>query len=732
MSKNKKKGEAIIGKPILRILIKNIFSEKPNKVFTYKQIASTIGVKNMETKRMIVEVLDEMSVSGKILPLSNGRYKGMQVKSYIIGKVELTAKGSAYIISDEIDDDVFVSFNNLNHSLNGDIVKVLVYARSKNRRPEGEVVEIIERNKHSVVGIIRISDNYAFLEPTGKQLPYDIFIPSQGIGKAQNGQKVVVTIKSWAEGQKNPVGRVTKILGYPGDNDTEMNAIMAEFELPVEFPDSVQKASDKIPETISSEEIAGRRDFRDIITFTIDPKDAKDFDDALSIREVKSGIFEIGIHIADVTHYVDKKSVIEKEAYSRATSVYLVDRTIPMLPERLSNGLCSLRPNEDKLCFSVVVEMNQDGDIISEWIGRTIINSNRRFAYEEAQAIIEGADGDYKKEILKLDEFAKILRKERFKNGAIEFNRVEVRFDIDENGKPIDVYFKESKDANKLIEEFMLLANKKVAERIGKDKKGRSGAKTFVYRIHDKPTLEKLTDLNLFVSKFGHSINMRSSSTIIKSLNNLMAEVKNKPEQNVVETLAIRTMSKAAYSTENIRHYGLAFPYYSHFTSPIRRYPDMMVHRLLTSYLEGGRSANKDKYEDMCIHSSEMEQLAANAERASIKYKQVEYMKDRLGQTFEGTISGVTNWGFFVEIDESKCEGLVSMHVLEDDLYEFDEKNYCIIGRHTKKRYQLGDKVNVVVLKANLESRQLDFGLKSDTKVVNNNTKEKNKKKRKK
>ncbi len=632
------------------------------------------------------------------------------VKSYITGEVELTAKGAAYVISPESKSDIFVAFPNLKHALNGDKVKVLVYARRKAERIEGEVVEILERKKSTFVGVVQRSDNYAFLLPSGKQMPYDVFLPLSHLGGAKNGDKVVVQITEWPEHQKNPVGTVIQVLGQPGDNDTEMNAIMAEYELPVAFPKKVEKAAERIPDELPAGEIARRRDFRGTVTFTIDPKDAKDFDDALSVREVGKGRYEIGVHIADVSHYVQPDTLLDREAYARATSVYLVDRTIPMLPEKLSNGLCSLRPDEDKFCFSAVFELDAEAKVTSQWFGRTVIRSNRRFTYEEAQEIIEGAPGEYQKEVLLLNGLAQKLREERFRGGAIDFDRIEVKFNLDEKGKPLGVYFKQSKEANKLIEEFMLLANKKVAEKIGKGQ-SKQKAKTFVYRIHDKPTEEKLTDFNRFISKFGYGLKLSNRKALTASMNNLMQEVKDRPEQNLIETLAIRTMAKAVYSTVNIGHYGLAFDHYTHFTSPIRRYPDVMVHRLLQRYLDDGRSVSQEKYEEMCEHASSMEQLAANAERASIKYKQVEFMSDKIGEAFQGTISGVTQWGFYVELEESKCEGLVPMHELEDDYYEFDEKNYCIVGRHYGKRYQLGDTVTVQVAKANLVSRQLDFVL---------------------
>lgn len=722
MAKNKKKSEPVIGKAELRKSLMDLLGRHPSQSYNYKQAAKSLNVRNMETKRLIYEVLKEMVSAEELTEISTGRFKSKKVGSYIKGEVELTAKGSAYIISPDIEEDVFVAFANLKHALNGDKVKVMVYARSKTRRPEGEVVEILERKRATFVGTIQRSENYAFLLPGGKQLPYDIFIPLHQLGGARNGEKVVVEITEWPEKQKNPVGQVIQVLGMPGDNETEMNAIMAEYELPVKFSPAVLKAADKIKMEIPASEIRNRRDFREVVTFTIDPKDAKDFDDALSIRELEGGMYEVGVHIADVSYYVAPDTSLDKEAYSRATSVYLVDRTVPMLPEKLSNGVCSLRPDEEKLCFSAVFKMNKNAEVVEEWFGRTVIKSNRRYTYEEAQEIIEGAAGDYRQEICTLNDLAQKLRAARFKNGAIDFDRIEVRFELDEKGKPLGVYFKQSKEANKLIEEFMLLANRKVAERIGKVK---GKAKTFVYRIHDKPTEEKLNEFNKFVAKFGYGLKLGSRKALTSSMNKLMQEVKDKPEQNMIETLAVRTMAKAVYSTVNIGHYGLAFDYYTHFTSPIRRYPDVMVHRLLQRYLDGGRSVNQEKYEEMCKHASDMEQLAANAERASIKYKQVEFMEDKIGQDFIGTISGVTQWGFYVELDDSKCEGLVSMTELEDDYYEFDEQNYCIVGRHHHKIYQLGDKVSVKVAKANLVARQLDFVL---TKQWEKSPEEKNRK----
>ena len=711
MGKNKKKSEPTMSKPELSKRLLALMSNHPGESYNYKQLAMRLQVKSMDMKRQISEVLRELGEKGELEEISTGRYKMRQRGAYITGEVELTAKGSAYIISNESKEDVFVAFPNLKHALNGDKVKVLVYARSRDRRPEGEVVEILERKKGTFVGVVQRSANYAFLIPTGKQLPYDVFIPTEHLNGAENGDKVVVKIKDWPENQKNPVGEVIEVLGRPGDNDTEMNAIMAEYELPVKFPPNVLKAAEKIPLDIPEEEIRKRRDCRELTTFTIDPKDAKDFDDALSIRRLSNGNWEVGVHIADVSYYVKPGSIIDKEAESRGTSVYLVDRVVPMLPERLCNEICSLRPDEDKLTFSCVFELNGNAEVQKSHIARTVIRSNRRFAYEEAQEVIETGEGDYKEEILALNDLAQKLRKRRFDNGSINFDRHEVKFDIDESGKPIGVYFKVSKEANKLIEEFMLLANRTVAEFIGKPRDGKK-PKAFVYRVHDLPDPDKMASFAAFITRFGYKIKTEGSKAdLSKGINSLLANVQGKPEENLVETIAIRAMAKAVYTTVNIGHYGLSFDYYTHFTSPIRRYPDLMVHRLLERYMAGGRSVNVQSLEDECKHASDMEQLAANAERASIKYKQVEFMGERLGEEYDGVISGITEWGLYVEINENKCEGLVPIRDLEDDYYEFDEKNYCLMGRRKHRIYRLGDPIRIKVARANLERKQLDFAL---------------------
>ena len=615
------------------------------------------------------------------------------------------------MITEDEGDPIFIAERNSLRAMNGDKVKVLIYAKRKNHVLEGEITEIIEKAPQIFIGTLEIQKHFAFLLTDNKILANDIFIPKEKLKGAKNGDKAIVQITSWPERAKNPYGEVIDILGTSGENNTEMHAILAEFGLPYSYPQTVEKAANKIDDTIYPDEIKRREDFRSITTFTIDPKDAKDFDDALSVRHLKNGLWEVGVHIADVTYYVKPDSIIDREAEKRATSIYLVDRVIPMLPERLCNQVCSLRPNEEKLCYSVIFELNNKAEIQNSRIVRTIIKSDRRFTYEEAQDVIESGKGDYKDEILILNDLAQKLRTKRFSNGAINFDRHEVKFEIDETGKPISVYFKTSKEANKLIEEFMLLANRTVAEAIGKVPKGRK-AKAFVYRVHDLPDPEKMSNLATFIRRFGYNLKTEGNKNdVSKSINNLLDNVQGKREENLIETVAIRTMAKAAYSTTNVGHYGLAFDYYTHFTSPIRRYPDMMVHRLLARYSEGGRSVNEKKLEEECKHSSEMELTAANAERASIKYKQVEFLSERLGEEYDGVISGVTEWGLYVEINENKCEGLVPIRDLEDDFYEFDEKNYCLMGRRTHKIYRLGDPIRIQVARANLEKKQLDFAL---------------------
>lgn len=707
--KKKSKNLSNFNKPQLKKAILDVFYGDPQKTYNYKQLGNLLGVKDPETRKLINVVLDELAENENLEQVQRGKFKLKSRGGDVWGRVDMQPQGFAYVNSEEVDQPVLVSQRNLNHAMEGDKVRVSLYARRKKHQLEGEVTEIIERAKSTFVGTVERSKNFAFLIPVGK-VGFDLFIPNEKLNGAKDGQKAIGKITEWPQKAKNPFGEIIEVLGDSGKHETEMHAILAEFDLPLRFPESVLKTAEKIPLEISEEEIKDRRDLRDTTTFTIDPHDAKDFDDALSLRKLDNGLWEVGIHIADVSHYIRPNTILDDEAYSRATSVYLVDRVVPMLPEHLSNGVCSLRPNEDKLCYSAIFHLDDNADISNQWFGRTIINSNRRFTYEEAQEIIETGEGDLKNEVLTLHQLALKLRSRRFKEGSLAFDRVEVKFEIEEEtGKPLSVYFKVAKESNQLVEEFMLLANKKVAEFIGKTK-GKRQAKTFVYRIHDKPDPEKLENFNHFIQKFGYGIQTTSASAISKSMNKLMDNVKGKNEQNVIETLAIRSMAKAVYSTRNIGHYGLGFQFYSHFTSPIRRYPDIMVHRLLDRYLNEGRSANAQKYEDMCHHSSEMESRASSAERSSIKYKQVEFMKDKIGEIFPGVISGITDWGIYVEL-ENKCEGMVPIRELGDDFYIFDEKNYCLVGKHSNKKYQLGEDVKVEIMRANLERKQLDFKL---------------------
>ena len=632
----------------------------------------------------------------------------------------MTSRKTGYFICDELEHDVFIPFQNLNHALDKDKVKVYVYNRRSSRKPEAEVLEILERDKTEFVGVIDIQKNFAFVTTANNKMYTDIFIPKDKIGEAENGDVVLVTMEDWPKKADSPFGSVIKVLGKPGEHNTEIHAILAEYGLPYDFPIEVEEYAKKIDTSITKEEIDKRRDMRKTLTFTIDPKDAKDFDDALSFEVLENGNYEIGIHIADVSHYLKEGTILDDEAYNRATSVYLVDRVVPMLPEVLSNFACSLRPHEEKYTFSAVFQLNNKAEIVDSWFGRTVTYSDQRFAYEEAQSIIESKSDIIPAEIsltgeayqvpkpivdatLKLDELAKILRKKRMQAGAISFDKVEVKFNLNEEAEPVGVFFKVSKDANHLIEEFMLLANRKVAEFIGKQKK------TFVYRIHDEPNEDKLFNLQALISKFGYKLDLRDKKDISKSLNQLMQDVNGKKEQNLIDTLAIRTMSKAKYSTDNIGHYGLAFDYYSHFTSPIRRYPDVMVHRLLQFYLDGGKSASAEEYEEKCEHSSNMEYLATQAERDSIKYMQVKYMQDHKDEEFLGVVSGVTEWGIYVEIIENKCEGMCRIREIKDDYYTFDDKQYALVGEVSKNIIQLGDEVYVKVKNADLVKKQLDF-----------------------
>jgi ribonuclease R len=696
-----------IAKETLTSQIVSALNKGSEQGFNYKQIAKRLNITDSPGKKMVSDILHELAKKGDIQEVFHGKYKVKSVRGYITGTVDMTRSGYGFITTDDLEDDVFVTAKNLKGALHGDTVKVWLYARRKGSRPEGEVVEIIERWRSSFVGTVEIMPNFAFLIPDNKNMPFDLFIPTSKLNGAKQGQKAVARVTDWDSKSKNPVAEIINVLGDPGLHETEMHAILAEFELPYHFTEEVEEDAEKISGKITDSDIKARRDFRQIPTLTIDPADAKDFDDAISIKLLDNGNREVGIHIADVTHFVKIGSLVEEEAKQRATSIYLVDRVVPMLPERLSNHICSLNPSEDKLTYSAVFELNDKSEVINEWFGRTIINSYRRFSYNEAQQVIDTEEGDMKEEVLQLHKMAQQLRTKRFSSGAFAFEKVEVKFDLDEAGKPIGIKFREMGTANQLVEEFMLLANRRVAEYVGKKLRG----KTFVYRIHDTPDPEKINNFSHFITRFGYKLMEDSKTSLPKAMNKLLHSVAGKKEQNIIETLALRSMAKAIYSTDNIGHYGLSFKHYTHFTSPIRRYPDMMVHRLLTAYLAEENPGTTDKYEKLCNHSSKMERLSAEAERASVKYKQVEYMSDKTGMPFEGVISGVTEWGIYVEIIENQCEGMIHIRELDDDFYEYDEENYCIRGRSTGKVYTLGDRVNIEVVKADLQKKQLDYRL---------------------
>ena len=710
--------------------ILSIFGENPFKPMNYKQICKVLGIKDAAGKDVVYNILIDLYEEGKLLEERPYRYVlnpayleeyGPKTQ-YVEGTVDMKSTGKAYVIlDDEAGEDVFIASNNTGKALHGDRVKVAMFPKRKDKKPEGEIIEVLQRKHTDFVGILHISHGYVYVVPDMDSIPVDIFVPKGELHGAKNGQKVVVHLVDWPENSGNPFGEIIRVIGTPGENNVEMESILLAHDYPLEFPKEVKKEAAAIPIRIQKSEVKSRRDFRDVFTITIDPADAKDFDDAISLQKLANGHWEVGVHIADVSHYVKPGSAIDEEAYSRGTSVYLVDRTIPMLPEKLCNNVCSLRPDEEKLTFSAVFEMDDDANVMNQWIGKTIIKSCRRYAYEEVQAMIEGGDGDYKEQILTFHHLATKLREKRMAKGSLNFHSEEVKFVLDDNGKPIDTYVRVQNESHELIEDFMLLANRTVAETFGKpDSKWHNC--TFVYRVHDEPNPEKLNNFLRLISRLGYTMDISTRSKLVKSYNKLFEDVEGKGEKNLIESVAIRTMAKAVYSTENIGHYGLSFDYYTHFTSPIRRYPDLMVHRLIERYLiENQGSVNKKEYDEYCVHTSEMEKQAEEMERQSVKYKQAEYLQDKIGQVFDGLISGVSKWGLYVELKGNKCEGLVRYEDMPGDFYYLDEENFRVIGQESRRILQLGDEVKVRVKNVNLLKRQMDFELMLEgTKKKNN------------
>lgn len=695
-----------IGRLILRFM-----NEKSTKIYNYKQIADGIDYRNPRQREQVIQALHKLLAEDRIKQVEKGKYiVNLKIEGTLTGVIDFNQTGNAYVKVEGLEEDIFVHAKNVKHAMQGDTVLIVTY-HFKGKKIEGSVLEVLERSREEFVGTFQLikHKDFGFVVSDKKSINTDIFIPKGKMLTAQDGDKVLVKMLKWDSNSKNPEGEIIKVLGAPGEHETEIHSILAEYGLPYSFPEEVEREADEIDRAIHDSEVAKRRDMRDVLTFTIDPKDAKDFDDALSIRKLQNGNWEIGVHIADVSHYVVPGTLIDDEAYDRATSVYLVDRVVPMLPEVLSNDVCSLRPNEDKYTFSAVFELDDNANVLNQWFGRTVIHSDRRYSYEEAQERIETGKGDLAEEILTLDRLAKTLRKDRINKGAITFDRSEVRFNLDENNEPIGVYFKVSKDSNHLIEEFMLLANRKVSEYISLNRKGEPTNLTFIYRVHDDPDPAKLEALRDFVGTFGYKLNLANTKKVAESLNKLLKDVQGKGEENMIETLAMRSMSKAIYSTDPIGHYGLGFEFYTHFTSPIRRYPDLIAHRLLQHYLDGGKSVSKQEYEEKCKHCSNMERLAADAERDSIKFMQVKFMEKHVGEEFTGVISGVADFGFWVQIPENGAEGLIKLRDLMDDSYIYDAKNHLVYGTRTGNQYQLGDNVKIKVMKVNLIQKQLDF-----------------------